>query len=58
MGKLQKFEEFQKNVQAAYSDDFPDLQEINLRYLRLNATNNDLWKNNQDSGGEIDSINN
>ena len=58
MGRLNKFEGFLKDVQAAYSDEFTDLHEIATRYQLLNTTNTDLWKNNDSSTHEIDNINN
>ena len=43
-------------MQGKYSDEFTDLMDIITRYTRLSMTNNDLRKNHQDSGGEMDNL--
>lgn len=56
MNKLQKFENFLKEVQQSYNDEFTDLLEINTRYTRLAKTNMLLHDNHEKSGGEMDNL--
>lgn len=56
MKQLQKFEEFLKQVQLQYSDEFTDLSEIDTRYRRLSDTNDLLTKRHGSSGGKMDNI--
>ena len=58
MGKLQKFENFLKDVQMKYTDDFSDLQEIIRLYQRLSETHRDLKKKQELSEASVDIINN
>jgi len=54
--KLKKFEDFLRDVQAAYADEFGDLQEITTRHTRLADTNKFLTNRHQTSGGDMDQI--
>lgn len=47
MNKLQKFENFLKDVQQQYADEFTDLLEISMRYTRLSDTH-ELLKGRQE----------
>jgi hypothetical protein len=50
MDKLQKFEDFLKDVQYKYADEFTDLSEIDTRYRRLSDTNKVLRSRHMESG--------
>lgn len=56
MKKLQKFEEFLKQVQTTYTDEFNDLSEIDTRYRRLSDTNALLQTRHNQSGGQTDAL--
>ena len=58
MNKLQKFENFLKDVQQNYADEFTDLSEITTRYTRLAETHEDLRTRHEGSETAIDGINN
>ena len=45
-----------RDVQAAYADEFGDLQEITTRHTRLADTNKFLTNRHQTSGGDMDQI--
>jgi len=54
MDKLQKYEDFLKDVQQKYADEFTDLSEIDTRYRRLSDTNKVLKMRHIESGIQAD----
>ena len=56
MLKLQQFEDFLKEVQSRYADEFTALDEIETRYARLSDTNALLVERHNSSGGQTDEI--
>ena len=56
VNKLKKFEDFLREVQTKYPDDFTDLQEITTRYNILAETNSNLTSRHQSSGGDMEQI--
>ena len=56
MNKLQKFENFLKDVQQQYADEFSDLNEITQRYRRLADTHELLKRRQEQSERDTDKI--
>jgi len=56
--KIQKFENFLKDFQVKFSDEYPDLTEITTRYNRLAAEHRRLESRHKASAGQTESINN
>ena len=56
MQKLQQFEDFLKEVQSKYADEFTALDEIETRYASLSNINLLLKERHDSSGGQTDEL--